>query len=50
MLASHWSAGALYAALAAPLFLAALVLYWAERRQTAPTSSTLSYERLDASK
>jgi AAHS family 4-hydroxybenzoate transporter-like MFS transporter len=50
MLANHWSAGALYAALAAPLFLAALVLYWAERRQTAPTSSTLSYERLDASK
>jgi AAHS family 4-hydroxybenzoate transporter-like MFS transporter len=33
MLSSHWSAGAVYAALASPLFLAALVLYWFERRR-----------------
>jgi AAHS family 4-hydroxybenzoate transporter-like MFS transporter len=32
MLSNHWSAGALYAALASPLFLAALVLYRVERR------------------
>jgi len=39
MLGKHWSAGAIYAALASPLFLAALVLYWAERCRTAPISS-----------
>jgi AAHS family 4-hydroxybenzoate transporter-like MFS transporter len=33
MLSNHWSAGAVYAALASPLFLAALVLYWFERRR-----------------
>jgi AAHS family 4-hydroxybenzoate transporter-like MFS transporter len=32
MLANQWSAGAIYAALASPLFLAALVLYFTERR------------------
>jgi AAHS family 4-hydroxybenzoate transporter-like MFS transporter len=32
MLANHWSAGAIYAALASPLFLAALVLYFTQRR------------------
>jgi AAHS family 4-hydroxybenzoate transporter-like MFS transporter len=42
MLANHWSAGALYAALASPLFLAALVLYWAERRQAAPVPPALN--------
>jgi AAHS family 4-hydroxybenzoate transporter-like MFS transporter len=42
MLADHWSASAIYAALASPLFLAALVLYWAERRQAAPASSAVS--------
>jgi len=35
MLSSHWSGTAIYAALASSLFLAALVLYWAERRRTA---------------
>lgn len=35
MLSNHWSATAIYAALASPLFLAALVLYWAERQRTA---------------
>jgi MFS transporter, AAHS family, 4-hydroxybenzoate transporter len=35
MLSNHWSAGAIYAALASPLFLAALVLYWFERRRRA---------------
>lgn len=45
MLANHWSASAIYVALASPLFLAALVLYWAERRQPAPTSAALSTQR-----
>jgi AAHS family 4-hydroxybenzoate transporter-like MFS transporter len=39
MLSKHWSAGAIYAALASPLFLAALVLYWAERRRTSDVST-----------
>ena len=33
MLSNHWSSGAIYAALASPLFVAALVLYWFERRR-----------------
>jgi hypothetical protein len=33
MLSNHWSAGAIYAAHASPLFLAALVLYWFERNR-----------------
>jgi MFS transporter, AAHS family, 4-hydroxybenzoate transporter len=33
MLSNHWSAGAIYAALASPLFLAAIVLYGFERRR-----------------
>ena len=33
MLSNHWSAGATYAALASPLFLAALVLYGFERHR-----------------
>jgi AAHS family 4-hydroxybenzoate transporter-like MFS transporter len=45
MLSKHWSAGAIYAALASPLFLAALVLYWAERRQTTPISSASGHQR-----
>ena len=35
MLSNHWNAGAIYAALASPLFLAAFVLYWFERRRVA---------------
>jgi AAHS family 4-hydroxybenzoate transporter-like MFS transporter len=35
MLSRHWSGAAIYAALASPLFLAALVLYWAESRRSA---------------
>jgi MFS transporter, AAHS family, 4-hydroxybenzoate transporter len=45
MLSKHWSAGAIYAALASPLFLAALVLYWAERRQTTPIASGSGHQR-----
>lgn len=33
MLSNHWSAGAIYAALASPLFLAAIVLYGFERNR-----------------
>jgi AAHS family 4-hydroxybenzoate transporter-like MFS transporter len=35
MLSHHWSAGAIYAALASPLFLAAFVLYRFERHRAA---------------
>ncbi|MEP7246058.1 MAG: MFS transporter [Gammaproteobacteria bacterium] len=39
MLSKHWNATAIYASIASPLFLAALVLYWAERRPTHPLTS-----------